>query len=208
MYVPDWFREESIPKLHALIRGFSFAPLVTQIDGSPFATHLPFLLDSERGALGTLRGHMARANPHWRSFSASAASLVIFQGPHACISPSWYEAQPAVPTWNYAVVHAYGTPTCVDEQTLNEILRATIAEFDGTDRSPVLPDEFFDKMSRGVVGFKMEITRLEGKYKLSQNRSAEDRRRVIAALLQSDGEGDQQTAEWMALAEPEPPRTP
>src|SRR5687767_11744063 len=105
MYVPDHFREPDIAALHALIREHSFGTLVSVLEGTPFATHMPFLLDSDRGPWGTLAGHVARANPHWRAFVESSGgikeSLVLFTGPHAYISPSWYEAPIAVPTWNY-----------------------------------------------------------------------------------------------------------
>src|SRR5262245_9775346 len=115
MYIPNSFREDDQGELYALIRQYNFAILVTQHDGAPFATHAPFLLDAERGPHGTLLAHLARANPQWRDFDGEQEALVIFQGPHAYISPSWYEVAPSVPTWNYAAVHAYGRPRIVDD---------------------------------------------------------------------------------------------
>jgi transcriptional regulator len=104
MYIPRAFREDDSSKLHTFMREYNFATFITLHDGVPFATHLPFLLDAERGPNGTLLAHMARANPQWQVFKSSQEVLVIFQGPHAYISPSWYEVELSVPTWNYAVV--------------------------------------------------------------------------------------------------------
>ena len=201
MYVPDWYHERNVTALHALIRAHAFAAMVTDVEGSPFASHLPFLLDSSRGAFGTLRAHMARPNPQWLSFGNAREALIVFQGPHAYISPSWYEAQPAVPTWNYAVVHAYGVPLCVDEPALREILLATVAAFETSGIARPLEEDYFDKMARGVVGFEIEITRLEGKLKLSQNRSEQDRLRVIEALGKSDHEIERDLADLMRVIE-------
>lgn len=200
MYIPHSFREDRLDVAHKLIRDFPFAPMVTMIDGLPFATHLPFLLDSTRGKFGTLRAHMARPNPQWRGFDSGSEALTIFQGPHAYISPSWYSVQPAVPTWNYAVVHAYGIPSCIDEDVLRTILLDTVAAFESPGGSLPLPGDFFDKMSLGVVGFEIEITRLEGKFKLSQNRSDEDRLSVIQALAKSEHANERETAAWMQAA--------
>jgi len=113
MYIPNSHRADDRAQLHGLMRQYNFATLVTQHEDAPFATHLPFLLDTERGAHGTLLAHLARANPQWRDFVAGREVLVIFQGPHAYISPSWYQVHPSVPTWNYAVVHAYGVPRII-----------------------------------------------------------------------------------------------
>src|SRR5918912_1382727 len=109
MYVPPAFRETRLEVLHAHIRDHSFGTLVSQLNGELCATHLPFLLDETSGPNGTLRGHMARANPHWRAFQPGVESLVIFPGPHAYISPGWYASEQSVPTWNYTTVHAYGS---------------------------------------------------------------------------------------------------
>ena len=185
MYIPPSNRADDRAQLHGLMREYNFATLVTQHQGAPFATHLPFMLDAERGPHGTLLAHLARANPQWRDFSSSEA-LVIFQGPHAYISPSWYEVHPSVPTWNYAVVHAYGTPRPIeDRDTLYRMLEALVDTHEAGFAQPwrmELPDDYLDKMMRAVVGFEIEITRLEGKLKLSQNRSEHDQRRVVEML--------------------------
>jgi len=189
MYIPKAFREDDINTLHAFIREYSFAALITQQDGVPFASHLPFLLDADRGPYGTLLAHMARANPQWRAFNKEQEVLVIFQGPHAYITPSWYEVELSVPTWNYAVVHAYGLPRLVEEKSeLYDLLKILIQTHEAHFEKPwpfQLPDDYLQKMMQGVVGFEIQITRLEGKFKLSQNRTASEREKVIDALQDS-----------------------
>ena len=189
MYIPEAFREDDLNTLHNLMREYSFATLITQHEGTPFASHLPFILDAQRGSNGTLLAHMARANPQWHDFDSEQEVLVIFQGPHAYISPSWYEVQLSVPTWNYAVVHAYGMPRLIEDgpelyQLLKILIKTHEAQFE-TPWSFQLPDDYLQKMMRGIVGFEIEITRLEGKFKLSQNRTESERENVIAALQES-----------------------
>jgi transcriptional regulator len=200
MYIPKSNRADDRAQLHELMRQYNFATLVTQHQGAPFATHLPFLLDAERGAHGTLLAHMARANPQWRDFAAGEA-LVIFQGPHAYISPSWYQSHPSVPTWNYAVAHAYGAPRLIeDHDTLYRMLELLVDTHEAAFPQPWrlnLPEDYMGKMMRAVVGFEIEITRLEGKLKLSQNRSETDQARVIEALARSDYPLDRDLANLM-----------
>lgn len=188
MYIPKHFREDNIEILHAFMREYSFATLVTQQDGIPLANHFPFLLDTERGSYGTLLAHMARANSQWRTFEEKQEVLVIFQGPHAYISPSWYrdEVELAVPTWNYSAVHAYGLPRLIeDDVQLYNILQATIEANEAHFEKPWvlrMPDEHLQTKMQSIIGFEIQITRLEGKFKLSQNRSEGDQARVAAAL--------------------------
>ena len=185
MYLPPAFEQSDLAACHGLIEANGFGTLVSVSGGVPVATHIPFVLERERGTHGTLVGHMARANPQCELLNAEA--LVVFQGPHAYVSPSWYEAAPAVPTWNYAAVHAYGTPTILDDPTpvrkalarladVHERGRATTWTFDS------LPDEFVDDMIRGIVAFDIPIARFDGKWKFSQNRSSADRQGVIEGL--------------------------
>lgn len=191
MYIPKHFREETIEVLHEFMREYSFATLVTQQDGIPLANHFPFLLDTERGPRGTLQGHMARANVQWRTFDETREALVIFQGPHAYVSPSWYrdEVELAVPTWNYSVVHAYGLPRLIEDPAqLYAILQATIQANEAQFEKPwslQMADEHLQAKLRAIIGFEIQITRLEGKFKLSQNRSEGDQTRVAAALKES-----------------------
>ncbi|HEY7346728.1 MAG TPA: FMN-binding negative transcriptional regulator [Ktedonobacterales bacterium] len=189
MYIPPAFREDDLAALHALMREYSFAVVVTQQASVPIATHLPLLLESERGPYGTLLGHMARANAQWSGFTGEQEALVIFQGPHAYITPSWYEPGLHVPTWNYATVHAYGKPRVMkDQAALIRLLHASVQTYEAGFAQPwklELPTDFFLSKLKGIVGFEMEITRLEGKFKLSQNRSETERERVAAELKES-----------------------
>jgi transcriptional regulator len=204
MYLPKSFQTEDLPELQVFMRAYNFASLVTQHQGAPFASHLPFMLDAERGQYGTLLAHMARANPQWRDFAAGGQVLVIFQGPHAYISPSWYETHPSVPTWNYAVVHAYGVPRVIeDHATLRPMLERLVDTHEAGFEQPWrmdLPHDYLDKMMRAVVGFEIEITRLEGKLKLSQNRSEQDQHHVAEALAQSENALDRGVAELMGVS--------
>jgi transcriptional regulator len=203
MYIPKSFKSEDLAQLHGLMRQYNFAILATQHAGAPFASHLPFMLDSARGPHGTLIAHMARANPQWRDFG-SGEVLVIFQGPHAYISPSWYEQHPSVPTWNYAAVHAYGVPRIVEDHAeLRGMLGALVDTHEAGFAQPWrmdVPDDYLDKMMRAIVGFEIEITRLEGKLKLSQNRSEVDQHQVAEVLGQSENQLDLGVAEMMESA--------
>ena len=128
MYIPHFNHVTDPAILHDLMQRFSFATLVTQHEGRPFATHLPFLVQPEHGDHGRLLAHLARANPQWTDFASGVEALVIFQGPHTYISPSWYDVHPSVPTWNYAVVHAYGAPRVIEEDAaIEEALRRLVA---------------------------------------------------------------------------------
>jgi transcriptional regulator len=191
VYVPKAFDASDRTWCHALIEAESFGILVSVDDGGlPFATHLPFLLERDRGPHGTLLGHVARANPHWRQF-AGPKSLAIFAGPHAYVSPSWYAVHPSVPTWNYVAVHAYGTPVVIEDPgRIRALLSRLVATHEAGLPAPwsvdALPEDYRAGMERGIVAFEMPIERLEGKAKLSQNRGSDDRARVRAALAASD----------------------
>jgi transcriptional regulator len=189
MYIPKAFREDDISTMHKFMQEYSFATLITQHEGMPFATHLPFILDAQRGSNGTLLAHMARANQQCHDFNSTQEVLVIFQGPHSYISPSWYEVELSVPTWNYAVVHAYGLPRLIKNwDDLYKLLKILIETHEAQFEKPwpfQLTHSYLQKMMRGIVGFEIEITRLEGKFKLSQNRTENERKNVIAALEES-----------------------
>src|SRR5947209_2413566 len=165
MYIPEHFCESRTSVLHDLMRRHSFATLIS--GGAELtASQLPVLLDAARGPNGTLRSHMARQNPQWQTFHEHSDVLVIFQGPHAYISPTWYASRSRVPTWNYATVHAYGRPRLVEHPTLHSILEETVNTYESAFPSPwslsKLPHELISKLEDAVVGFEIEITRLEG----------------------------------------------
>jgi transcriptional regulator len=199
VYLPKAFEETRVEVLQALMRRHSFGTVVSHGVGGLIATHLPLMLDAERGARGTLMGHVARANPHWQQFQENAEALAIFQGPHAYVSPSWYETDPSVPTWNYVAVHAYGRPSLIEsDERLYGLLEAMVATYEaGRERPWDLASraEFVRRQMKAIVGFEMPIARLEGKLKLSQNRSTADREGAVAGLLR---QGD---AESVAVAE-------
>lgn len=200
MYIPAWFREDDLNVLHNLMRQYSFATLVTFDGNSPFASHLPFFLDTEQGEYGTLRAHLARGNAQWQQFQEGQEALVIFEGPHAYISPSWYETHPSVPTWNYVAIHAYGVPRLLDENGLLTLLQDLTTMFEAASTSDWkydLPEDYVRKVARGIVGFEIEITRLEGKLKMSQKSSPADREGAIAALQASGNGMNIATADWM-----------
>ena len=161
MYIPKHFREDRLDVLHRIIEDESFATLVTSTPDGIIATHIPFLLDRSRGPLGTLRGHVARANPHWQHLTNGTETLVIFLGPHAYVSPTWYGSGGRVPTWNYLAVHAYGTPEPFDD---------------------VLDPAAVSGLLSGIVGFEIPIARIEGKRKLGQNRSRPEREGMVRGL--------------------------
>ena len=190
MYIPKHFEVTDHTALHDLMEQFSFAMLITSPAGKPVATHLPLQLDRRAGEHGTLIGHLARANGQWKAFGDGEA-LVVFQGHHAYVSPSWYEKHPSVPTWNYMTVHAYGVPRIVeDEGRVLASLRGLVDAYEYGEESPWSMDslsaEYLQGMVKGIVAFEIPITRLEGKFKLSQNRPATDQERVITALSRSD----------------------
>jgi transcriptional regulator len=206
MYIPKHFELTDTKIMHDLMRQFSFATIVSVLEGVPFATHMPVVIRPEPGEFGTLRTHIARANPQWKTFSNQSGSsdpeiLVIFQGDHTYISPQWYETHPSVPTWNYVTVHAYGRAKIVEEpERVSELLDELIGSYEGEKgwNSSNLSEKYMDGMMRGIVAFEIEITRLEGKMKLSQNRSEPDRHGVIVGLKASTQTVDHEVARRMS----------
>lgn len=191
MYIPKHYREDDLTVLMTMIRQNSFATLVsTQEDGTLVANHLPFLLEQTSVPYGALKSHMALGNSQWRTFREDCEVLVIFQGAHAYISPSWYETELSVPTWNYVSVHAYGRPSLITEQTeLHAHLTAMVNEYEGHFSQPwpfeKLPADYVEKMMKGIIGISIKLTHLEGKYKISQNRSYREKERIIEHLQTS-----------------------
>ncbi len=183
--LPGSFQVDDPAELQAFMAANAFVTLVSQVGGELFASHLPVVVkDAPAGLL--VEGHLARANPHWHGFlEAAPESLMIFSGPHAYISPRHYGARESVPTWNYQAVHAYGVP-CVleDRERLESLMAALVASVDPSYQNQWdgLSKTYRSGMMKGVVAFEMRVTRLFGKYKLSQNRPRADRERVAAAL--------------------------
>ncbi|MEO8557719.1 MAG: FMN-binding negative transcriptional regulator [Rhodospirillales bacterium] len=197
MYVPPHFTETDRTRLVALMRQRSFAMLTTVAEGEPFVSHLPLWWEDDGSAHGRLIGHMARANPQWRHFatmdSGGQKVLAVFAGPHAYISPSWYDSTAQVPTWNYGAVHAYGTPRIVDDPTavlgiLQKLVGIYESGFEQPWRMDGLPEGYAERLSKAIVAFELPIERIEGKWKLGQNKSAADRMGTAVALERLGGE--------------------
>lgn len=180
---------------------YSFATLITHEEGAPFASHLPMLFRPEGGSHGTLLSHMARANPQWRHFESGHEALAIFHGPHSYISPSWYKTEIAVPTWNYAVVHAYGVPKIFSEhERVISLLRELVSINESAFERPwpgQIPENYRDKLMQAIVAFEIPIARLEGKFKLGQNRSAADAQGVFDALSRFSDSDSRALAQMM-----------
>ena len=194
---------------HALMQAHPLAAWVCHAEGGLVANHVPFLLDPTRGPHGTLVGHVARANPVWRQLTPATPSVLMFQGPQAYITPSWYPGKAAhgkvVPTWNYAVVHAHGVARVVQERDwLFDLLqRLTHAHEDGRAlpwRVADAPADYIDQMLRAIVGIEIPIDRLEGKLKASQDEDMPDRIGTVAGLLASRGEQAQAVAQLVQQA--------
>jgi transcriptional regulator len=200
MYIPAAFAESDLNKLHDFVEQNSFGMLVSNVGGQPFASHLPFLLERQAGPQGTLIGHLARANPQWADADGQNV-LAIFPGSHAYISPTWYESDQVVPTWNYIAVHIYGRIQIIhDEPSLLEIVQRSIRFYEQAMPRPWSFDDattFAQRMLAQIVGFRIEIEKIEGKWKLNQNHPVERRQKVIAALLQQGDENSRSIAAMM-----------
>jgi transcriptional regulator len=197
MYSPSQFEETRIEELHALIRAHPLGTLITLGSAGLEANHIPFEVSAEPAPFGTLRGHVARANPVWQDFSADTGALVVFQGPSAYITPSWYETKretgKVVPTYNYAVVHAYGPLRPIEDSVwLRELVGRLTDRFESVRAQPWqvtdAPPDFIDKMLGAIVGLEIPIARLIGKWKMSQIRPAVDRPGIISGLREASAD--------------------
>jgi transcriptional regulator len=200
MYIPPFNEVRDRDSIVRFIDSHGFALLVSTGKDGITASHLPVLWDDNSSEWGTLRSHMARANPQWRHFESAQEILCIFQGPHAYISPSWYAMQHTVPTWNYAAVHVYGIPELLDTAGLRQIVYDTTAKYESAMAQPwsiPLSEEEIKKMLKAIVGFSIRITRVEAKFKLGQNRSLEDQEGMLQALQESAKPGDRELASFI-----------
>jgi transcriptional regulator len=187
LYIPEFNRLEDHAVALDFMRANPFAIVFSAGEGSPFATHIPVLATEAADGI-LLRGHVARANPHWKMLEQERETLVIFHGPHAYISPSLYGSRESVPTWNYAAIHAYGPARVFEEpEPLTEVLLETIALFEQAylDQWRSLNESYRARMLSQIVGFEIAVERLEAKFKLSQNRPKADQARIIQSLESS-----------------------
>jgi transcriptional regulator len=206
MYQPDHFRVDDVAQKHALMRERPFAALVSAGPAGLYASHLPTVLKDE-GEFGVIECHLARANPHCKELAAVSEALMIFQGPEGYITPNWYatkaETGKVVPTWNYAVVHAYGRPEVKeDAMWLRRHVGELTAQQERAEARPWevsdAPERYIEVMLRGIVGFRFVITRLEGKWKMSQNREMPDRTGVVVGLGRRQTGDDAEIAAYVA----------
>jgi transcriptional regulator len=185
LYVPELFRVDDGERLLEFMGRNGFATLVSSGAAGLHVSHVPLVAERDGSGAVRLLGHVARANPQWQALEQAADVLAIFHGPHGYVSPGWYESHPAVPTWNYAVVHAHGTARLMDEAELHELLIALSSKYESHRLRPwkmsALPAAYVSGMLAQIVGFEIEVQRLEGKFKLSQNRPGEIGR-VVEAL--------------------------
>jgi transcriptional regulator len=205
VYLPPLFAASNADAISKLVERHPFATLITPTAGEPHVTHLPLLVHAQPAPHGTLVGHVARANPHWQHL-AGRASIAIFHGPHAYVSPSWYgEPAAMVPTWNYAVVHMHGVAALVDDaEGKRAIVEELTGRFESSRDAPwhlQLEGDRLNAMLGAIVGFRIAVTRVDAKFKMSQNRSAADRARVTAALATESDADAIATADWMSRHE-------
>jgi len=199
MYIPKYYKVTDVNEIEEFIQMNSFATLVTTKQGKPIATHLP-LMFNKKGEDCYLTGHMAYGNPQWRTFETSEDVLVMFQGPHAYISSSWYE-QENVPTWNYQSVHIYGHATILEKEELVGDLTKLLDKYESNRENPILWEslspELLEKEMKGIVGFKIKIGEIQAAYKLSQNRNEADYINIIDQLKNEETPNSKQMAQVM-----------
>jgi transcriptional regulator len=190
LYVPPHFRIDDRETLLAFVEKHAFGTLVSSGPGGLHVSHIPFVVDRGDDGSARLLGHVARGNDQWTALEGAQHVAAIFQGPHAYVSPTWYVTHPSVPTWNYAVVHVHGKARLMDEAELHDLLMRLSASYEAPNAKPwrmsELPADYVSMMLKAIVGFEIGIERLEGKFKLSQNRPAEVTR--VAAALERGGE--------------------
>lgn len=197
MYIPKHFKIEDEEKIYEFIEKYSFATLYLTHKGEPYATHLPLILKKDERAL---YGHFARPNGQWKDIENQSV-LVVFQGPHCYISPSWYEISDAVPTWNYVSIHLYGKVDIIDdEKVIFNTLNDMVKKYEKT-ASPYnlnnVDSEYIEGLSKGIVAFKITINNIEAKAKLSQNHPLERQELIIGHLERSSDQNDLQVASLM-----------
>jgi len=197
MYIPNKFKMTEITHKHQFIDEFGFGVVISSADGLS-GTHVPFVLHADEGEQGMLYAHCAKANPLWKNLDGQKV-LVIFTGPHGYISPSWYTTKPAVPTWNYTAVHAYGVASLLDPEATLKAVEQVVEKYEPqllVERN-IVTDQIKHKMLAGIVGFKIALTTLEGQLKLGQNKSKDDQTGVLNALNNSNNVNNLMLSNYM-----------
>lgn len=198
MYIPHYYKNENLEEIKSFLEHNSFGILVNQVDGKPWATHIPLELDKSSDGKDILVSHISKANPQWKVFRTEPQVLCIFNGPHAYVSSSWYQEE-EVPTWNYIAVHVYGQIKILDEEATMASLYKLVDKYEKGSKKPLSLNDLSPKTLRqvkGVVGFQIEITEIQAAYKLSQGR-AHDHPKITAELMERDDSGSKSIAEEM-----------
>jgi transcriptional regulator len=203
MYIPKHFELQDRQAIFDLMRQNSFATVVNIVDGLPFATHVPVTIRPDMGEMGSLRTHLARANPQWQAFAEDTEILLVFQGDHSYVSPLWYTKHPSVPTWVYMTVHVYAKPRIVSQpEEVKALLLEMVETYEGSDakawKMQDLPESYLNGMIQGIVAVELEITRMQGVLKLDQHKNEGDRRGVVEALQKSAFETERAVGVAMA----------
>jgi len=200
MYIPKINQIKDSEEIFSFVRSNSFGILINCLDKLPIATHIPMELIETKNGQWIIQGHLAKANPHWKSFEKNNKTLCIFTGPHAYISSSWYNSI-NVPTWNYMAVHLYGKAKILNDDELKTILEKQIDNYESHKENPVKLSNYeagyIEKMMKGIVGFEILIDDVQAKYKLSQNKNEQDFTNVIYELEKSDNQNDNNVAKQM-----------
>lgn len=198
MYIPNQFKQSNLEEVKLFLEQNSFGILISQVENRPWATHIPFELTTDSVGQTVLMGHLARGNKQWKNFKENEEVLVVFNGPHAYISSSWYDHE-NVPTWNYIAVHVYGKVKVVEGDALLSSLKKLVNKYEGKSKHPItvegMSKKFLESELRGIVGFEILVTDIQAAYKLSQNRDSKNKNNIIAEL---ENQGD---AESIKLAE-------
>ena len=212
MYTPRWFKEDRLPVLHEAIERIAFGTLVTSTSKGLIASHIPMFVEKSKGTYGTLFGHVARGNSQWRDSSPEVESLAMFVGPDTYITPNWYQTRietgKVVPTWNYVAIHVYGRPVFFEDkgrllELVTHLTNVHEAPFDNPWKVTDAPRDYIEAELKSIVGFEMPISRIEGKWKMNQNRSDADRKGVIKGLREMHDETSDLVAAEMRKREEE-----
>ena len=198
MYIPHHYKNENIDEVRDFIKNNGFGILVSQLEGKPWATHIPLELDEDENGSPVLEGHIAKANPQWKNFEENSEVLCIFNGPHSYISSSWYKEE-EVPTWNYIAVHVYGTIKILDEEAVLASLHKLVDKYEANSKDPISIDKLSKKTMRqikGIVGFQIKIDKIQAAYKLSQGRE-HDHATIVQELKKTNNSAAEEIANVM-----------
>ncbi len=204
MYIPKHYKEEDMVQLVAFMNQYPFALLISQVDGKPFATHLPFIIEKNQNGI-LLQSHMALANPQWKQLAGQQV-LIVFSEPHAYISPSLYEKKENVPTWNYIAVHAYGHATLIENKDkVEQLLHKTISTFEPAyvTQYKDLNSDYLRRMVKGIRTFYIEVNDVQGKFKLSQNKTIVEQKNIVDHLQKQNENTSVAIAQYMKNKLPE-----